>query len=196
MDLTHPIRALAPGLTGAVLEVLAQASHPLTGRAVQRLVSRPASQAGVQGALNRLVDTGLVRQTRAGRALLHRLNRDHALAPAVIEVVRLADTMPDRIAEAVRAQVPGVSRAVLFGSVARREARAESDVDLLLIWPDHIDEDSRWSGSLAIADRVEQLTGNTCLPMVHTESTYEQVSETAPRFARSLAQDAIDLLGH
>lgn len=194
MDLTHPISTLAPGLNGAVLEVLARTTDPLTGRAVQRLVSRPASQAGVQKALDRLADTGLVRQTRAGRALLHRLNRDHVLAPAVIEIVGLADSIPDRIAEAVRAQVPRVSKALLFGSVARREARTESDVDLLVIWPDATDEDTRWAGSLAIADRVEALTGNTCLPMVYTEEEYAGLPERAPAFARSLARDAIDLL--
>ncbi|MDE0138037.1 MAG: nucleotidyltransferase domain-containing protein [bacterium] len=196
MDLTHPISALAPGLTGAVLEVLARATHPLTGRAVQRLVSRPASQAGVQKALDRLADTGLVSQTGAGRALLHRLNRAHVLAPAVLEVVAMNETIPIRIAEAVRIHAPGASSALLFGSVARREAAPHSDIDLLVVWPDTTEESTRWSAAADIAVAVARLTGNPCTPLVYTEDEYAGLPERAPAFAASLDRDSIDLLAY
>lgn len=194
MDLTHPISAVAPGLTGAVLEVLAGATYPLTGRAVQRLVSRPASQAGVQNALNRLADTGLVSQTGAGRALLHRLNRAHVLAPAILEVVAMGETIPTSISEAIRAHAPGASRALLFGSVARREATSRSDIDLLVVWPDTTEESARWSAAADIAVAVTRLTGNPCTPLVYTEGEYAGLPERAPGFAASLERDAIDLL--
>ena len=194
MDLTHPINTLAPGLTGAVLEVLARTTHPLTGRGVQRLVSRPASQAGVQKALDRLADTGLVQQTRAGRALLHRLNRDHVLARAVLEVVAAGDTLPLSIAEAVRTHAAGVSRALLFGSAARHEAGPDSDIDLLLVWPDTTEESMRWSAAASLAAAVARLTGNPCTPLVYTDDEYAGLAERAPGFAASLDRDAIDLL--
>lgn len=194
MDLTHPIRTLAPGLTGAVLEVLARTPRPLTGRAVQRRVSRPASQAGVQKALDRLADTGLVRQISVGRAVLNELNRDHALASSVLEVVEMDETVPVRIAGLVRAHAPGVSRALLFGSLARREARADSDVDLLLVWPDSIDRSVRWSAAADIAVAVTRLTGNPCIPLVYTDDEFSGLPERAPEFAASLDREAIDLL--
>lgn len=192
--MTHPISALAPGLTGAVLEVLARAAHPLTGRAVQRLVARPASQAGVQKALDRLAETGLVSQTGAGRALLHRLNRAHVLAPAVLEVVAMSETIPIRIGEAVRIHAPGASSALLFGSAARGEAAPGSDIDLLVVWPDTTEESARWSAAADIAVAVGRLTGNACTPLVYTEGEYAGLPERAPGFAASLERDAIDLL--
>ena len=194
MDFMHPIRALAPGLTGAVLEVLARTTRPLSGRAVQRRVSRPASQAGVQKALDRLADTGLVRQISVGRAVLNELNRDHALASAVLEVVAMDETVLVRIAGLVRAHAPGVSHALLFGSLARREARTDSDVDLLLVWPDTIDESVRWSAAADIAVAVARLTGNPCTPLVYTDNEYVGLPERAPGFAASLDREAINLL--
>lgn len=61
MDLSHPLSTLAPGLEGAVLEVLARSTEPLSGRAVRRRLSREASQSGVQKALDRLYVSGLVK---------------------------------------------------------------------------------------------------------------------------------------
>ena len=176
--------------------MLARTARPLTGRAVQRHVSRPASQAGVQKALDRLAETGLVTQTRSGRAILNELNRDHALASAVLEVVALEETVLVRIAEVVRTFAPGVSRALLFGSVARHEAGIHSDVDLLLVWPDATKEQVRWSEAADVAVAVVQLTGNPCVPLVYTDDEYSGLRERAPAFAGSLDREAIDLLAH
>ena len=171
MDLSHPLNTLAPGLEGAVLEVLARASKPLSGRAVQRRLSRAASQSGVQKALDRLCDAGLVTQKLNGRAILNRLNRDHALAPFVIDMVELGDTMPSRIAEVIGPYLEGASKALLFGSVARWQADADSDVDLILVWPDDTDKD-RWAANAGIMVDLMRLTGNSCNPMVFTESEF------------------------
>lgn len=194
MDLSHPINALSPGLTGAVLEVLCRTIRPLSGRAVQRLLPRPASQAGVQKALDRLAADGLVIQTAAGRSILNQLNRDHALASAVIEVAALGDEIPARIAEIVKTHAKGVSMALLFGSVARGEAGPGSDIDLLLIWPAGTEEPVRWSAAAEVAVGVTQLTGNPCTPLVYTDEEYAGLPERAPGFAESLDREAVTLI--
>ena len=194
MDLSHPINALSPRLTGAVLEVLCRTTRPLSGRAVQRLLPRPASQAGVQKTLDRLAASGLVTQTAAGRSILNLLNRDHALAAAVIDVVAVGNDMPARIAEVVKTHAKGVSMALLFGSVARGEAGPGSDIDLLLIWPTGTEEPVRWSAAADVAVGVTRLTGNPCTPLVYTDEEYAGLPERAPRFAESLAREAVTLL--
>lgn len=194
MDLLHPINALSPGLTGAVLEVLCRTTRPLSGRAVQRLLPRPASQAGVQKTLDRLAAAGLVTQTAAGRSILNLLNRDHALASAVIEVVAVGNDMPARIAEVVKTHATGVSMALLFGSVARGEAGPGSDIDLLLIWPTGTEEPVRWSAAADVAVGVTRLTGNPCTPLVYTDEEYAGLPERAPGFAESLAREAVTLI--
>ncbi|WP_420614063.1 nucleotidyltransferase domain-containing protein [Candidatus Spongiisocius sp.] len=194
MDLSHPINALSPGLTGAVLEVLCRTTRPLSGRAVQRLLPKPASQAGVQKTLDRLATAGLVTQTAAGRSILNLLNRDHALAPAVVEAVAVGDEIPARIAEVVKTYAKGVSRALLFGSVARGEAGPGSDIDLLLVWPAGTDSAVRWSATAAVAIGVARLTGNPCTPLVYTDAEYAGLPERAPGFAESLAREAVTLI--
>jgi len=194
MDLSHPINALSPGLTGAVLEVLCRTTRPLSGRAVQRLLPRSASQAGVQKTLDRLAAEGLVTQTAAGRSILNLLNRDHALASAVNEVVAVGDDIPARIAEIVETHAKGVSMALLFGSVARGEAGPGSDIDLLLIWPAGTEESVLWAAAAEVAVGVTRLTGNPCTPLVYTDEDYAALPERAPGFAESLAREAVTLI--
>ena len=125
----------------------------------------------MQKALDRLCVAGLVKQRQNGRAILNRLNRDHVLAPFVVDLVDLGDTMPSRIAEAIRPHLEGASRALLFGSLARWQADADSDIDLILVWPDDT-ERNRWDADLDIAADLERLTGNPCNTMLFTESEF------------------------
>ncbi len=182
VDLSHPLSTLAPGLEGAVLEVLARATEPLSGRAVRRRLSREASQSGVQKALDRLCIAGLVKQRPNGRAILNQLNRDHALAPFVVDLVQLGDTMPSRIAEVIRPHLEDASKALLFGSLARWQADAESDIDLILVWPDDTDKDP-WEAKEDISDDLMRFTGNPCNTMVFTDTEFEE--QCAPWLERA-----------
>ncbi len=99
--------------------------------------------------------------------------------------------LPARIASAVRDHADGVSRAILFGSVARGEERPDSDVDLLLVWPDNSDDDARWDISMRVAQIVDDVAGRVCIPLVYTHNEYEHLSSG---LAGSLDRDGIDLL--
>ena len=83
MDVTRPYAAIAPGVEGEALVVLAGTTAPLTGRQITRLVKRGTSPS-VSAALDRLVEQGVVHRQEAGRAYLHTLNRDHIAAPIEI----------------------------------------------------------------------------------------------------------------
>ena len=106
--------------------------------------------------------------------------------------VRAGDAaLPVRIASAIRDHAAGVSRAILFGSVARGDEMPDSDVDLLLVWPENTDEDTRWDTSMRIAQIVDDVVGRVCIPLVYTHGEYENLSS---RLASSVARDGIDLL--
>ena len=102
-----------------------------------------------------------------------------------------AESLTARIAAVVRERAVGVSRAILFGSIARGEARPDSDVDLLLVWPDNTDEDARWDTAMGTAQAVDGVAGRVCIPLVYTDYEYARLS--AP-FADSVTRDGIDLL--
>ncbi|WP_159440528.1 nucleotidyltransferase domain-containing protein [Tersicoccus phoenicis] len=69
----------------------------------------------------------------AGRASLYRLNREHLAAPAIIELARLGDTLRERIAERIEGWAEQPVYAALFGSGARGEMTAASDLDLFIL---------------------------------------------------------------
>jgi len=194
MNLSHPTVSLISSLTGYVLEVLAKTTRPLSGREVHRLVARESSHVGVQRVLDELAAQGLVIQQETGRAILNTLNREHILAPIVIELVALKDRIPAVIAQIVGEEAPDVDRAVLFGSIAAEDADSESDVDLLLVWPDDVDSRVRDAAGHDIGNRIEQLLGNPCRVLHYAAKEYAGLAEAAPDFAESIGAAHIELL--
>ena len=152
----------------------------------------PASPQGVQNALDELARAGLVIQERIGRAVVNTLNREHILAPLIESAVGLRDVIIRKVTTIIREEAPRATRALLFGSVARGEDTAASDVDLAIVWPDDVDVDERDVSK--ISARVTALTGNVCEPFVMSETEFQQIERTAPALATPLKTDAISLL--
>lgn len=161
MDVARPYAAVAPTLEGDVLVVLAGTTEPLTGARVARLVHRGTPR-GVQKALDRLVDQGIVHRQAAGRAYLHVLNRDHVAAPAVEALANLRVEFLRRLRNEIASWKVAPAHASLFGSVARGDGDTASDIDVLIVRPATVDEEhTEWRDQLAaLADHVESWTGN------------------------------------
>lgn len=115
------------------------------------------------------------------------------MADGVLEGVPY-ETVYARIAEIVRIHARGVVKALLFGSVARREAQETSDIDLLLVWPTDMDEDDQWEASREAARRVDRATQRLCFPLICTEDEYSDFPRKSPHLAEALSQDGIDLM--
>lgn len=196
MDWTDPTRAIVPTLDGAVLAVLAGVTAPLTGREVHRRARR-GSAMGVSRALARLEEQGLVLGAEAAPARLYQLNRDHVAAEAAAILRDLRVRLFDRIRDDLRSwQVPVVS-ASLFGSVARGDGDTDSDVDLLLVRPDGVEDDSEpWASSVfELGQKIRRWTGNDAsLLQVDAAAVQDMVARQAP-IVDSLTQDALDLAG-
>lgn len=169
MNLSDPITALMPTLEGQVLRILARTTAPLTGSRVAQLVSS-GSNSGTRTALERLVAQGTVLARRAGQAILYTANRDHLAWPAIECAVQTADSLIDileaRIAALIREYLgeiiaPRVTSA-LFGSVAQGTSTSESDVDIVVLYPDNVDESTAEDLTENLAEAVELWTGNAC----------------------------------
>ena len=132
--LLRPLNVLfgAPGHV-SILRALAQAGRGLTGRETARAAG-VAQRAGLDG-LGRLEDAGVVRRTPAGRAFLFELRRDNRLVregilPLLEAEAAIRSGVFERLKKAVEKHVIS---AWIFGSTARGEERAESDLDVLLL---------------------------------------------------------------
>lgn len=161
MDVSHPMQLFTTSVDSAVLEVLARGESQLTGRAVGRMVPGRSYDA-VRTSLDRLVEHGIVLRTPAGRAQLHRLNRDHLAARAIIELATLRQQLFARMRVQVASwDVPPVVAAV-FGSTARADGTTSSDIDVLVVRPRGIDvDDPIWRSQIdSFEAAVWSMTGN------------------------------------
>ncbi len=160
MLLERPLATVTPSVDGDVLAVLAAAEAAFTPAEVQRLMGRH-SVPGARKALNRLVEQGVVEVDKAGNAYMYRLNREHLAAPAIIELANLRAALIDRIRATVDAwQVPAVL-VMLFGSVATRTMRPDSDIDIFVVGGALGVRDEMWRTQIADLQRnVTKWTGN------------------------------------
>jgi predicted nucleotidyltransferase len=183
-------------LEGEVLSVLAGTTRPLTGRQIARLASH-GSDRGVRLALNRLAEQGLVDTVEAPPAVLYSLNRDHIAAPIALELAGLRAELFRRLRSALGDwQVPPL-HASMFGSAARGEGDASSDIDLLVVRPANVDsEDRAWRNQLhELAAAVERWTGNHAGIAEVAEDELSQLARQRPPIADELERDAITLAG-
>ena len=150
MDVAMPISTVIPSLDGPVLAALASTTAPLGLADVHGRAGR-GSKSGVRAVLVRMVDQGLVHDVPGGYVL----NRDHVAAPAVDILARLHGEMADRIRAKVATWSEPPRLVGLYGSAARRDGDAASDIDVLVV-ADVVDADALDD----LADRIRRWTGN------------------------------------
>ncbi|HEY3562171.1 MAG TPA: hypothetical protein VGL05_32110 [Kribbella sp.] len=181
MDLKSPISTVVPSLDGPVLLVLAAAEEGLSGRQIHKLAGA-GSVAGVRLVLQRLAATGLVHVDDLGNSLLYRLNRQHLVAPIVEQLANLRSTLIDRLAAEIGGWQIAPVHASLYGAIARADGDLDSDVDLLLIRPDHHESDDPvWEAQVSrLMQTVVDLTGNAAhlFELTQSELTGHLTTET------------------
>jgi len=94
----------------------------------------------VQHELARLERIGLVVSRRQGRQKYYRANERHPLFADLKRIVYKTAGLGDALREAL-SEVAGAAAAFLYGSVAKGDERAASDVDLMVIGtpdPEHL----------------------------------------------------------
>ena len=196
MDVARPYRAVVPTLDGDVLVALAGTTRPLTGRQVAQLV-RQGSQKAVSVALDRLVEQGVVLREEAGRAYLHVLNRDHIAAPVAELLAAMRGELLQRLRERISSWHVSPVHTSLFGSTARGDGDTQSDVDLLVVRPGHVDaEDPAWRAQLDdLASAVHAWTGNHAGVIELSEEEFRELPTRHPPLLTDLRDDGIDLAG-
>ncbi|HJV15465.1 MAG TPA: nucleotidyltransferase domain-containing protein [Propionibacteriaceae bacterium] len=182
----EPFGGVIPGARGAVLAALLRTDAPLTGRQIHATVSDDYSLWTVQEALKVLTQLGLVNTQQIGRAGVHTINEDHvAVAPlrALLDpIAALTDTVREAAGDDVKA-------VILFGSIARGEAKWHSDVDLAVIAP------ASWDGRTDLEDVVSTRLGNNCDVLVFTSEDFARLSSKGEPVVREILTTGVALIG-
>ncbi len=185
MDFGEPFGGLMPGARGAVLAVLLRTGAPLTGRRVHALVADRHSLGAVQQALRDLDRLGLITMEAVGRAGVHRVNEAHAAIAPLRALASPIEVLTRVVEEAVR----GVEAVLVFGSVARGDAHADSDVDLVVIAP------AAWDGRAELQQQVQERLGNDCDVLHLTGDHFKLAPEDREPVVSEILRDGIALIG-
>lgn len=162
VNLSHPLELISHPLDGRILEVLSGADAGFTGRQVHGLLGGHSVR-GVQLGLDRLRRQGIVVAEPAGRAVLYRLNTSHLAASHVLSLAHLRHDLIRRLRSGFASWNPQPAAAYLFGSTARGDSVAGSDIDICIIRPEGVGDPDRadWREQVdSISRQVSAWTGN------------------------------------
>jgi DNA-binding transcriptional ArsR family regulator len=149
-----------PGAQGRILAVLAETTAELNLRTIARLADVSPAQAS--RVLPELVTLGLVERREAPPSALFALVENHVATGAVRALSRSREAVLEELGVLTRRMDPGPISTVVFGSFARGDADAVSDLDVIMVRPAGVDEDDEpWASSVeAWRTAARRLTGN------------------------------------
>ena len=171
-----------------ILRYLCRTGGEHTGRAIGRAIQ--VSHPAVHRALRTLAGRAMVQAVRHGPAIAYRLNEEHWLVRTGIKPLFDSEAaFFEAVGEAVRsaAGVP-VRSVILFGSVARGEAGAESDIDLLCLTGSASAKAGAEQGFVNAATRLRRQFGRRFSVMVLSETEFARRYRQRERLAREIVE--------
>lgn len=178
----------------AVLRALSAASNPeMSGREVARRAN--ISPPWAIRTLEFFEGLGLARRRSVRRTDYWRLNPQHALVAEIRGVFATDDRVWQQLVGELNPLVKdrAVQAAVLFGSVARGDADAESDIDLLLVVTDRHAKTRLRHASFDVGLSVLRRFGNPLQTLLYTDSEWSRVGNRG--FAPRARKEGIVLRG-
>ncbi|MCK4284031.1 MAG: nucleotidyltransferase domain-containing protein [Candidatus Brocadiae bacterium] len=124
--------------------------------------------------LEKLVGLDLVKTRRDGNRLYYRANMEHPLYSEIHGLVLKTVGLADVLCQALGSE--GIEVAFVFGSLGRDEARAESDIDLMVVGDVGLRELSRRLAGVA------QKLGREVNPHVLSPTEFQQRRGSADHF--------------
>lgn len=160
MDHLHPIEAVIPGAQGKVLGALLRTNGELNLRNIALVAGVSIAQAS--RVLPELVSLGIIERREVPPSSLFRLVPEHIATQALIALSNTRQDLTTEIGRAAGNIDPSPVSIVAFGSFARGDGTAKSDIDVVVVRPRGIDEeDERWLSSLeAWRTHVSRSAGN------------------------------------
>ena len=136
MSTAPPQAALSHVLFGRTRRAILVLLH---GRADQEfylrdLVRKAGTSLGAtQRQLHQLMNAGIVNRVRRGRQVYYQANPDNPIFPELKSILTKIVGVDDVVKESLLPLADRVKLAFVYGSIARHEEKASSDIDLLVV---------------------------------------------------------------
>jgi predicted nucleotidyltransferase len=157
-----------------ILRLFYRTKGSYTGREIARLIA--CSPEATRKALNDLTRHGLLRRDYVGTSHNYYLNEDHMLVDKVVNKAFFAEQNSIReIARIFKEQLgEEFQEAVIFGSVAKKKERPDSDVDILVVVRNSTNLDAIEDQVNEAANLATAASGNPVMPIVIRSGEYEK----------------------
>lgn len=191
----RPVEAVIPGASGRVLGVLAATTSELNLTTIARLAGVSPAQAS--RLLPGLVELGILERREVPPSSLFRLVPEHVASRLLLGLSRARDVVLDEIGSLTRQLIPSATTVLVFGSLARGAADADSDIDLLVVRPDDTGEDDDgWAASLEqLRDAIRRLAGNRVKVLEVAESDAPAQRQDGSGVWADIARDGVVVHG-
>lgn len=193
MNLSEPWYGLVDPNVARVIRRLAILPEPMTGRRIHEL-SENQSLWVTQRVLRDLSAVGLVTYTRVATAKLYSLNRGHVLWEPLEQLLSAPARAEQQIGEAFANLAP-TSTLALYGSTIRGDSGLDSDIDLVIVWDDDLDQDARVGVLDALDARIRTITGNQPEFFELNREMIDEMQRAHDPLLASWRRDAVTLAG-
>lgn len=150
-----------------------------------------AGSGAVQRELARLAQSGLVTARAVGNQKHYQANPEAPIYAELCGIVQKTVGLAEPLREALAPLAARIRVAFVYGSIAKREDTASSDIDLMLI-----SDDLAYSDLYAALEEVSIRLGRTVNPTIYTPQELAKRVKRKEAFAtRVLAQSKLWLIG-
>lgn len=197
MYLTNPLSTLFPGAHGHVLNQLLAESRPNSGRALALKLGASVGKSRVIEVLNDLAQLGIVDREIVGSSHLFSLNKDHLCYQSLRALSSPLPALRRQIHRIVSGFYQAPLAVVIFGSVAKGSSQAGSDLDLLVLRPNHVPpEDSIWeSQTFELVVQLERSTGYPVQLVEYSETEFQGLVKRGARLIHELSETGLVVTG-
>ena len=176
-------------IRGRILRLLF--GHPDQAFFVRQISRETAISVGsVQRELETLAQVGLIERSKSGHQVYYQANRNHPVFPEIHSLIAKTVGVFELLRSALSPLTTRISQAFVYGSMARQEETAQSDVDLMIVGEVTLDE------ILAQFATVEPLIGRTINPTIYSSKEFRSKLQSGNHFLGSVMRgEKVFLIG-
>jgi predicted nucleotidyltransferase len=156
------------------------------------------STRAVQLSLRALEEMNVIRSLGSGRSRLYRRRRSHPLSQVLLELFREEESrfeaIVGRVREAAEAHRPPLTAAWLYGSVARKEDRPTSDLDIAAVTATDDAPNAQHRLQEALHDAEKELAFRVSLITLSANDVVQLAAQNDPLWV-DLRADSMTIFG-
>jgi predicted nucleotidyltransferase len=166
---------------GAVLALLyGHSDESFYVRQISRNIG--ISPGAVQRELEQLALAGLIARSQVGNQVFYRANTDSPIFPEIRSLVAKTVGLSDTLRLALEPIVKDIRVAFVFGSVARQEENAKSDIDLMIVG------DVTFDRVISCLGQAQEKVGRQINPTTYSAREFRAKLNSGNHFLRSVLQ--------